>query len=285
MEKSGFTPEEMASLSKERPQNETDKRFVLSEEDFSEKHLTAVKEEVDEIKEKYPEVLSLCLFGSMVKGTAHEDSDIDGYLFIDSASAAAKENIPEEQIIKYHQTRNDVYFTDEVAGRYTHEFRDGLKQKTGLEDKDVEHIRSRPISERVINDSIQAALQYQKAKEQYYKDLDQYDIDQKVWVKNTPKRGQSIEVILEHQKNKPKRPVSPDPVSTSLGSMFHLDVGGGIGKYRKMLFTKLVELGPAGEEIWKSVIGNTERMENNLRGDPSKRYPRTLVEAIEIYGR
>jgi len=74
--------ERQASLRKERPDNKSDKRFLLSREQFSKDRIEALREEIDAMKSKYPEVLSLCLFGSMVKGTAHEESDIDGYLLL-----------------------------------------------------------------------------------------------------------------------------------------------------------------------------------------------------------
>mgnify|MGYP003393243005 CR=1 FL=1 len=99
----------LGSFEKQRPKNETKKRFVLSPEEFSKERLAAVKGVMGEIQSKYPEVLSLCMFGSMVKGTAHKESDIDGYLFIDTSLIAQKENIPEERIIEHHKTRNATY--------------------------------------------------------------------------------------------------------------------------------------------------------------------------------
>ncbi len=65
--------------------------------------------------------------------------------------------------------------------------------------------------------------------------------------------------------------------------MFYLDVGGGIRKYRKLFIEKLSKLGIDGEKIWADTIMGTEMMENNLSLDETKRYPRTLAEAIKLY--
>lgn len=269
----------LESLSKVRPENDTNKRFVLSKEDFSNERLTAVKEEVEEIKEKYPEVLSLCMFGSMVKGTAHEGSDVDAYLYIDSAKAAERKGVTEEEILETHERLDEVYLTKEVAKLYILEFRNGLKEKADLEDKDVEHIRSRPISEKIINDEIKALTDYYTEKEK----IDTFYERLAEWEKKKPEVGVSIDELLAYQKSRPEMPRSPSLVMPDLGPMFHLEVGGGIRKYRKMFLDKLVELGPVGEKIWAKTIESTEIMENNLSTDESKRYPRTLADAVRVY--
>lgn len=282
-EKITYSEEELNSLAKERPRNETSKRFVLSKEQFSRERLNAVKEEVDELQRKYPEVLSLCLFGSMVKGTAHEGSDIDGYLYIDSALIAQKEGVPEEEVLEKHSTRNETYLKQEIARSYVTELRTGIQEKTGLKDEDVKHVRSSPISEKVIDNGIDATLDYYKKKEAYLAGLDAYHATFDHWLRSKPPQGSEVDVLLAYEKQKPERPKSPDPVSTNFGSMFHLEVGGGIRPYRKMLLKKLVDLGPAGEQVWADIIRSTEMMENNLSTDKNKRYPRTLADAVKQY--
>lgn len=63
-----------------------EKRFKLSGEPFAKERLAKVKTTVDVLKREHPEILSFCLFGSMVKGKAKPESDIDGYLFVDADS-------------------------------------------------------------------------------------------------------------------------------------------------------------------------------------------------------
>ncbi len=277
MNKEGYTPEQLESLTKERPKNETNKRFVLSKETFAQERMQAVREAVDEIKEKHDEVLSFCMFGSMTKGTAHVGSDIDGYLFIDSERIAQKDGVPEDQVLRAieGQSPNMTYLTEEVAKKYILEFRDSIKNKSDLKDKDVGHVRTRPISEKVIDKEISSFLTY-------FKDLDVYKEASTLWFKNYPTRGtSSVDELIAREKAKPH---FPEKVSSSLSLMFHLDIGGGIKKYRKLFIKKLQELGPEGERIWTDTITSTEMMENNLSTDKTKRYPRTLAEAVEVYG-
>ncbi len=268
-----YTAEELESLAKDRPKNETEKRFVLSPEEFSKERLRAVKDEMAEMQAKYSEVLSLCMFGSMVKGTAHEGSDIDAYLYIDSELAAQREGIPEENILEHYSGDNQTHLTKDVAKKYALEFRGGLKEKAGLEDEAVEHIRSMPISEKVINDEIESLLDYYKRKEEF-------EADTEKWFDSEPPRGSDIEALLAYQKAKPER---PEHMSPSLGSMFHLDAGGGIRKYRKLFVEKLSQMGTEGEKIWTDTIMGTEMLENNLSLDDTKRYPRLLKDAVKLY--
>jgi len=277
--KGELSSKELESLSKARPENETSKRFVLSKEDFSKERLTAIKTVVEEIKEKYPEILSLCMFGSMVKGTAHEGSDIDAYLYIDSEKASERRGVTEEQIHVTSDRVGEVYLKKEVAELYILEFRNRLKEMADLEDVDVEHIRSRPISEKIINDEIKSLTDYFNDKEKVETYCDRLD----EWEKKKPETGVAIDVLVKHYESRPEMPSSQRFVMPNLGPMFHLEVGGDIRKYRKMFLEKLLELGPLGEKIWATTIESTEMMENNLSTDKSKRYPRTLEDAIRVY--
>jgi predicted nucleotidyltransferase len=268
-----YTSDQIESLNKQRPKNESEKRFVLSTEEFSRERLNAVKNEVVEMQQKYPEVLSLCMYGSMVKGTAHEGSDIDGYLFIDSELASERAGLSEEEILEKYSYDNQMYLTKDVAEKYSTEFREGLKQKVNLKDEDVEHIRSRPISKKVIDDEIETLLRY-------YRELEKHEVDMEKWFDSEPQRGSNIDDLLAYQKSKPKR---PEYVAPSLGPMFHLDVGNGIKKYRKLFIEKLNQLGIEGEKIWEDTIRGTEMLENNLSLDEDKHYPRSLKDATKIY--
>ena len=268
-----YTPEQLASLQKDRPKNETDKRFVLSKEEFLTNRLHALKGETGEMQDKYDEVLSVCLFGSMVKGTAHQGSDIDGYLFVDSGVIAQKEGVDESEILESKKTTDGMFLSKPLADKYISEFRNSLKEKTDLDDEGVEGIKILPMSERVIDEEIEVLLKY-------FRDKENYDIEYDNWLDAEPKHGSDVKELLEYQKSKPKR---PEFVTGNLSHIFHLDVGGGIRKYRKFLIDKLKGLGEDGEKIWAGTIQGTEMLENNLSTDDSKRYPRTLDEAVKVY--
>ncbi len=253
-----------------RPKNETDHRFVLSKEQFSRDRILAVKEQVKEMKDKYPEFLSMNLFGSMIKGTAHEKSDIDGVVFVDTDIIAKRIGLNEDELIKYNE-RGHLVLSQDIAKEYTLAMRNGLKEKTGLSDEFVSDIRTSPISEAVIDMDINKSLKYYRAK-------DAYDSDYDNWVKSRPKRGCSIDDLINHEKSQPKR---PEYTKTDLGQMFNLDVGGGIKKYRSMLIEKLNNLGADGERIWSDLVETAELYENGLGS--TQRYPRTLEDARKLY--
>jgi len=255
-----YTPEQLSSLVKVRPENKTDHRFVLSREDFLKERLQVIKSELVEIQRKHPEVLSLCLFGSMVKGTAHQGSDIDGFLYVDSETVAQNENSSEGGVVEYDKETNQTYLTEKIGNKYLTELREGIKSKTTLEDKDVADIRVCPISEKIIDAEIANLLEFHRNMKKYNEDLDSWIADE----------------------SKPE-PTRPEHVSASLGKMFHLDIGGGIRRYRKLFIDKLARLGDSGEKIWSSTIMGTEMLENNLSTDKAKHYPRTLAEASAVY--
>lgn len=59
------------------------KRFLLSSNPEIKKRLAGLKEIVRDLQNRYPEFISLSLYGSLVKGYATPKSDIDAALFID----------------------------------------------------------------------------------------------------------------------------------------------------------------------------------------------------------
>lgn len=70
-----------------------------------------------------------------------------------------------------------------------------------------------------------------------------------------------------------------------LSSFFHMETGGGIGKYRLTILENLSQLGGLGEEVWKFIIGDTEANEQNFTTKSTDKvgYPRTLDEARFVY--
>lgn len=66
------------------------KRFHLATEQFSKERLDALKQGFEEFQTQHPEVISFSLFGSMSKGYAKPDSDIDGWLFVSSEAENAE---------------------------------------------------------------------------------------------------------------------------------------------------------------------------------------------------
>lgn len=224
---------------------ESSKRFSLSKEEFAKERIARIKSSVELLQQKYSEVLSFCMYGSMVKGTAHQESDIDGFLFIDTdkINDFNESKDTESQTFKDRKAISATLFNMEVEKRYKDELKEALKTNLNLSGEQVKHVLVRPINEKIIDSHVA-----------------------------------DLEEAIEHESN-----ILP-LASTNLSAMFHLDVGGGIKKYRHYLLDKLNNMGAKGERVWREIIGSTEEIEQNLSRDTEKRYPRSLPEALKKYG-
>lgn len=85
-----------------------EKRFHLSSAEFSRDRLRILREEFKKFQREYPgEVIAFSLYGSMSKGYAEEESDIDGALFFDKNAKDAG-NLFLEFKRRYPQTIADA---------------------------------------------------------------------------------------------------------------------------------------------------------------------------------
>ncbi|MBP7006087.1 nucleotidyltransferase domain-containing protein [Patescibacteria group bacterium] len=231
------------------------KRFEVQPDRFVHERLDAVQSGVEEIKGGDPSVLGLTLYGSMVKGKAHEDSDIDGYLYLDAEQLAQNEA---RQALQENREPRPVTFDIGDTGTlstypgehlydvYKPLIKDKFTKSGFLTEEQISDINLRPISKEIIDrhlDSLQQALK----------------------------------LVRNGEEN-----VSPEP-SQNLYGLFHLEVGRGLGSYRQQVIEKLEGLGQEGEEIWSMIIGQTEKMEQYMYTDTPIHYPRTLAEARNTY--
>ena len=268
--------------SSKREDPETQKRFVLSEQPFAKERLAVLQEVVGEIKREHPEILSLCLFGSMVKGAARLESDMDGYLFVDAGLVATEFKKEESAVLE--KVKDRTYFIDELHKRYSVLLREPLKIRLSLSDEQVKHLRVLPVSEQLLSKELvvlekqaQENLEYKKAHEEWKKMKPGGESSEGATIPNL------LSSRIEHEKLRPKHVSRPHP-SLFVHAMFHLEVGGGIRKYRKFLLEKLIEMGEEGELAWKEIIAATEMLEQNLKRDTDKHYPRNLKDALAVYG-
>lgn len=262
------------------------KRFTFSKEPFAQERIAGIKTAIDTIKAEHPEVLSFSMFGSMTKGTATERSDIDGYLFVDADMAASKHQSPN---VVEEQQRDDegfhsreTYLQNPIQSEYESMIRDRLKSTLGLTDEQVEHIRIRPISQKIIDARVQEMNEWatqrisrDKARNERNKEIDAYlDGGGHIWDSNMP----------QELSFPPLDYFSP---SSNLTEMFHLQVGKGLEQYKAYLIGKLSNMGEAGERIWHEIMSSTRMMEvskRNTRGNTGIRFPKTLEEARRVYG-
>lgn len=247
-----------------------EKRFVIQTEDFAQKRVEALSVAVESLKKEYPEVISATLFRSLSRGDTKEDSDIDAVLYVDVDYISEKERLEGKSgddvidlVVKKKELPNvpglqfqslDIYLRPDLYDKYNKLIQDRvLSLDPSLGPDHVEHIRSLPMSESGINKLVDYLVKM---------------------------RGVSVE--------QGKEALVVNTPTTLLGSMFHLDIGGGIKKYRKILLNKLNDVGPAGELIWFDIIRYVERWEQKVEeySDlPTQiHYPRKLKDAVKVYG-
>jgi len=244
-------------------------RFSLSEDPIIKDRLAGVKRAVERMKHDCPEVLSFCLFGSMVKGTADKDSDVDGYLFVDLEMIAKKQEVSEGSMLTF--SSNGFVFKEEINHKYLSLFHNIIKEETDLADSQLVHAKVIPVSEKIIKTDIEKLINDRK----------EYVIRLTEWLKSKPDIGAGIDALEEHEDRIPRL----DNDVPFLRKMFGLAVDNGIKKYRKMFIEELIKLGSIGEGIWSSLIG-VEEMADHFNEDEVKRhYPRTLEEAMKVYGK
>lgn len=251
----------MAIGEKVRQTPEDNKRFYFSKEkQFAKEKMEQVQAAVREMKKSYPEILSFCAFGSMVKGTAREKtaqdagSDIDGYLFIDFDIANkiwSKSNSSKARPLKlfYQDGFLGNILLQEVEGIYKNKFAKSFPKDKIAGRLDL-HIQVLPVSQEIID-------------------------------KEITRLSAAIDELDKTPQTELKELLSP---ITNLFAMFHLDVGGGVKNYRRYLLQKLNTLGKNGEKIWSLIIKNIEFMEQNFKLSAGRHYPKKLSQALEVYG-
>ncbi|PIR82955.1 hypothetical protein COU19_03020 [Candidatus Kaiserbacteria bacterium CG10_big_fil_rev_8_21_14_0_10_56_12] len=70
-------------LRMEKSPKET-RRYAFSSEARSKDRARTIQTVIEEVRRERPEILAFTLFGSLTKGTAQEDSDLDLNVYIDA---------------------------------------------------------------------------------------------------------------------------------------------------------------------------------------------------------
>lgn len=249
----------MEGLPKERnipPKEELGpKRFEIQPDSFVSERLSAVQSGVEEMREEDPNVLGVTLYGSMVKGTAHEGSDVDGYLYLDADRLAREESeLATQENREPRPVTFDVgdvgnvstYPGEHLYDVYKPLIKDKFTKDGLLNEEQISDINIRPISGEIIDRHLS-----------------------------------SLKQGLELARNG-ENDVNIEP-SQNLFGLFHLAVGHGLDSHRQQIIEKLEGMGQEGEEVWSKIIGQTEKLEQYMYTDTPIRYPRTLAEARNRY--
>lgn len=263
------SPSKMTREEKYAIEEAQTKRFVLSHEQFAKDRIEGVRSSVDHLQQEHPEILGLTLYGSTVKGTSTEASDIDGFVFVDAEKVLGSQDseITKEVIDdKYGDSMGD-FFEDSTQIKYEELVRGVLRSQAGLTEEQVKHVRIRPVSKRIIDTQIAQLSDYVDR-------LSEHKIKYSEYLSGITSGGKRIE-----------RPEMPETVPTTynLSGLFHLKVGKGIEAYRAYTVDKLSSMGSNGEQVWGQIIESVESLERNMHSGTQIRYPRTLEEARRAY--
>ncbi len=230
----------------------TGERFTLPDNSVARERLNGITQLVDEIKQGHPEILSFCMYGSMVYGKAKESSDIDGRLFIDG------EIVPQKVFLA-----RPGGLMAKAVNRLTGLNRGLLKSEASFRDGGV-----RKEYEAIFTDELQNRLH-----------LDRAQVGD---IMIAPLSRKIIDAYVDDM-SKGTQP------NRSLGIMFNLAIGHGVEKYRRYLLDKLATLGSRGEEMWKGILSDImfrehpANMHFSEAASREKLYPQTVEEAKRVY--
>lgn len=107
-----------------------EKRFVLSREEFSEKRFDGFRKVFESLKQAYPEIISAHVFGSMTKGYATPQSDIDIFLFVQDEKQDENRLLALETEFKWAlDTRLNIPYSNLEMVMVNQNFYDGLMKR------------------------------------------------------------------------------------------------------------------------------------------------------------
>lgn len=269
-------PEKEAFKYEGRAEATTDKRFEIQRDEFVRERLVALRDCLAELQNEHPEIMGLTIYGSITKGRAVEESDVDCVLFIDADKLMMID--PNADVKTIHSISPsgrtefvDTYAHEEVNEGYRELLRKTIARK--IPDKDPEKLLDigvYPTSARIIDyqiarvkDRIDDFFEYLDAIEEHKGKL----------------------AILSPEEDLPEEPKKPlrIEIGGSLFALFHLQVGHGLDQLRNEVIDRIEQEDRLiRDTLWKSVIKMTEAFEQYDNMD-SKYYPRTFEEAKKVY--
>jgi len=249
----------------------SESRINIPKDSIAYTRLIETQSVVKELKQEYPEILSLCVYGSNIKGFATQQSDIDGWMFVDSQLLARDIDIEESTLLEKKKETNrytkckkeEIYFCEEIEYFYDLLIQSEIKERLNLCEIQVQHLRTRPLRKKIIDYNLE-----------YYKR----------WVNRETlyRKGEKNINRLRDYIGKP--PIYSGCLNTGyLPYIFHMAIGQGVEHYRSYLVKELTKMGERGDIIWSEIIEGVEVMENRFMLKTNIKYPRTLSEAKEIY--
>lgn len=261
------------------------KRFPLSRSPLSQERLAAVRHAYEHVHHEHPEVLSLTLFGSLVKGATKETSDIDANIYIDADRVAQDHK---EEVLVDRKLDRDIQetfqedrlsavshrwkvFRSDIAAKYISFIRTQLqKELPALTDRQVRDVFAWPVNEAILaaaTDDMVASFR------EYPQGIDTSDIHLVPFSEGEAAREYTADARVE-------------PSGPFFG-IFLLSVGNDLRPYRAFVIERLSREGEIGEKVWSNIVKYVEAWEQGKEFyelPTEKHYPRTLADAQRVYG-
>lgn len=258
-----------------RPEPKGAKRFELSEDPIIREKVTIYREGFRKLQATHPEVIGATLFGSSVKGRAVGESDVDSAIFVDAQRAAERNNsfsthtdIREES----DGTKEIQTLFNPVAGYYY--FTELNKHVNSRSQNNggiiVEHATVFPMSPEILKLHLDIYIQSTQDFFSYHCAV----INDRV---NQSRNGKQATPSTESTQLEPSFFLP----SSDITSLFHLQIGHGLDKYRQEVIERL-EDNPYGEYAWRNICDSVEIFEGWSQRS-GKRFPRRLAQARKTY--
>jgi hypothetical protein len=197
------------------------------------------------------------LFGSVLKGTAHEKSDYDTNIFIDAnklTGMGAEVGIDNNGTSQISDPALKAEYSSYISSY--------LAKKMNKPQPQIEQgIFIVPISNEIIDSELDNYVSKCEPYQRYQDALDS-------WLNNDMEgdRPQEAEVPL---------------ISRSVGALFSAELTAGLESYRQHTIDKLDRMGKFGEDGWKDIVLLVKFGEGHLNDSV---YPKDLEEANATYG-
>ncbi len=232
-----------------------EKRYEISNDEFSKRRIEALRDIQHELQNEFPIPISICIFGSLVKGKVltsqtAPNTDIDVDLKFDQE---ALDTLPGGERTKLRK-KFDIpelsltTITTELIRKSLIEKLEKVKEILGLINIPEKHIFVTPINSR----SIQSAVNHRMM--------------DSTWEERNAGKNADVAINL----------------------YFTLSIGGVVKKYRDKFLRELASSKDQGEANWtwdliKESIERNER-DGQIPDKIKHRFPQTIEEALKFYG-
>lgn len=267
-------------------------------EGTAKERLHALRDAISAVSEDYPEVIGATVYGSTVKGRVKPESDIDGFMFVDTDRAAS-----EGRPVSTQNKANGIYFepyTTSYYGAVVSEM-----EALGYREAMLKDFAALPISRQIVTASIDKLLPQAEVMENFWnqvrrlepkakeiqvqaiKDFRVFDVANDQRPMTAEERQQFDEGFISELPPEVNRDLLRCPDirdARNIRGLFHLGINNQpLRQYRSKVISELQAQGELGVIIWED-IGQWVLMFEKDRQEAKAYWPSTLEEAAQVYG-